>query len=452
MSAKTESGVSLTIILSALGAALGGLLFGFDTAVISGTTIELQKYFSLSEAKLGFSVASALIGTVIGALISGKPADLFGRKAMMLLVGAIYVISSLGTALAHDWSVFIVFRFLGGLAIGAASVITPIYIAEVSPARFRGRLVAINQLNIVIGILVAFVSNYIIANLVVPDLAWRWMFGVVAIPSIVYFIITLILPESPRWILIRGSHSGSYRAEQIMQRLGFSDIKRQIEDILEEQKRSLQSAKARFFIRQNSLPIATAIVIAAFNQLSGINALLYYAPRIFESAGATSSSSLVQSIAVGLINLIFTIIALFLIDKIGRKKLIYAGSVICSISLFVVGFGFQGSDNGALILIAMLCFIVGHAIGQGAVIWVLISEIFPSSIRGAGQALGASTHWIAAAIITWVFPVVASSLGGWVFIFFAIMMALQLIWAIKFMPETNGIPLEDLSKDLIQKA
>ncbi len=237
-----------------------------------------------------------------------------------------------------------------------------------------------------------------------------------------------------------------------MQRLGFSDIKRQIEDILEEQKRSLQSAKARFFIRQNSLPIATAIVIAAFNQLSGINALLYYAPRIFESAGATSSSSLVQSIAVGLINLIFTIIALFLIDKIGRKKLIYAGSVICSISLFVVGFGFQGSDNGALILIAMLCFIVGHAIGQGAVIWVLISEIFPSSIRGAGQALGASTHWIAAAIITWVFPVVASSLGGWVFIFFAIMMALQLIWAIKFMPETNGIPLEDLSKDLIQKA
>ncbi len=213
MSAKTESGVSLTIILSALGVALGGLLFGFDTAVISGTTIELQKYFSLSEAKLGFSVASALIGTVIGALISGKPADLFGRKAMMLLVGAIYVISSLGTALAHDWSVFIVFRFLGGLAIGAASVITPIYIAEVSPARFRGRLVAINQLNIVIGILVAFVSNYIIANLVVPDLAWRWMFGVVAIPSIVYFIITLILPESPRWILIRGSHSGSYRAE-----------------------------------------------------------------------------------------------------------------------------------------------------------------------------------------------------------------------------------------------
>lgn len=437
-----DARATLAIVLSAAGAALGGLLFGFDTAVISGATQALQAQFALTDAMLGFTVASALIGTVLGSLVAGAPADRFGRKAVMLTVAIAYVLSSLGTGLAPDLDTFLVFRFMGGLAIGAASVVTPIYIAEVSPARFRGRLVAMNQLNIVLGILIAFLSNYLIAGLVSHDTAWRWMFGIVAVPSAIFLAVTLVLPESPRWLAI---HGHADRATRVMERLGFADPRAELARIEEAEAREEAAGKPRLFQRAHFTPVACAIAIAMFNQLSGINALLYYAPRIFELAGAGADSALLQSIAVGGTNLLFTVAALFLIDRFGRKPLLYVGSVICAATLLLVGWQLESeTPNGTLILFGLLGFIAAFAMSQGAVIWVFISEVFPSVVRGKGQALGSTTHWVMAAAITWAFPVFAASVGGWVFAFFGAMMLLQFVWTWKFMPETNGIALEDM--------
>jgi sugar porter (SP) family MFS transporter len=430
------------IIMSAAGAALGGLLFGFDTAVISGATNALQAQFALTPASLGFTVASALIGTVLGSLIAGAPADRYGRKAIMLSVAIAYVVSSLGTALAHDWALLIAFRFLGGIAIGAASVVTPIYIAEVSPARFRGRLVAMNQLNIVLGILIAFLSNYIIAQILPPETAWRWMFGIVAVPSILFLLVTFFLPESPRWLAVHGHRQ---RAVAAMTQLGFSDPGAELLRIEAADRREAAKGAPSLFQASHSLPVACAIAIAMFNQLSGINALLYYAPRIFELAGAGADSALLQSVAVGGTNLLFTALALFLIDRFGRKPLLFVGSIVCAAALLLVGWQLErAAPNGTLILAGLLAFIAAFAVSQGAVIWVFISEVFPSSVRGKGQALGSTTHWVMAAIITWLFPVVADAVGGWVFAFFGGMMLLQFLWAWKVMPETNGVALEDM--------
>lgn len=435
--------VTPVIIFSAAGAALGGLLFGFDTAVISGATQALQFQFSLTDGMLGFTVASALIGTVLGSLFAGAPTDRFGRKAVMLTVAVAYVASSLGTALASIWSALIVFRFLGGLAIGAASVVTPIYIAEVSPARFRGRLVALNQLNIVFGILLAFLSNYAIANIVSQEHAWRWMFGIVTAPSAIFFGVTLLLPESPRWLTVNGK---AQRALWTMRRLGFADPARELLKIEAAQEREKGVGNARLFVTSHKAPISWAIAIALFNQLSGINALLYYAPRIFILAGARDDSALLQSIAVGGTNLIFTLVALLLIDRFGRRPLMLFGSVACAAMLFVVGWQLESpTPDGRLVLLGLLGFIGSFAVSQGAVIWVLISEVFPSAVRGKGQALGSTTHWVMAAAITWAFPVFAASLGGWVFAFFGTMMVLQLAWTWRLMPETNGIALEDMN-------
>ncbi|WP_169833148.1 sugar porter family MFS transporter [Sphingomonas panacis] len=431
------------IVMSAAGAALGGLLFGFDTAVISGATGALQTQFALTEASLGFTVASALIGTVLGSLVAGAPADRYGRKAIMLSVAIAYVLSSLGTGLAHNWYILIAFRFLGGVAIGAASVVTPIYIAEVSPARFRGRLVAMNQLNIVLGILIAFLSNYIIAQTLPPETAWRWMFGIVAVPSVLFLVVILVLPESPRWLAIRGRRDP---AVAVMTRLGFSDPHAELLRIEAADRREAAKGVPRLFQASHQLPVACAIAIAMFNQLSGINALLYYAPRIFELAGAGADSALLQSVAVGGTNLLFTALALFLIDRFGRKPLLLVGSIICAGALLLVGWQLErAAPDGTLILAGLLAFIAAFAVSQGAVIWVFISEVFPSSVRGKGQALGSTTHWVMAAIITWLFPVVASAVGGWVFAFFGGMMLLQFVWAWKMMPETNGVALEDMN-------
>lgn len=437
------SRATTAVVLSAAGAALGGLLFGFDTAVISGATQALQAQFGLTDAMLGFTVASALIGTVLGSLVAGAPADRFGRKAVMLTVAIAYVISSLGTGLAPDLDTFLVFRFMGGLAIGAASVVTPIYIAEVSPARFRGRLVAMNQLNIVLGILIAFLSNYIIAGLVPHDMAWRWMFGIVAVPSAIFLAVSLVLPESPRWLAI---HGHAERAKGVMQRLGFADPHAELARIEAAEAREEATGKPRLFQHAHFTPVACAIAIAMFNQLSGINALLYYAPRIFELAGAGADSALLQSIAVGGTNLVFTVAALFLIDRFGRRPLLFIGSVVCAATLLLVGWQLESANpDGTLILFGLLGFIAAFAMSQGAVIWVFISEVFPSAVRGKGQALGSTTHWVMAAAITWAFPVFAASVGGWVFAFFGAMMLLQLVWTWKFMPETNGIALEDMN-------
>ncbi|PTQ09448.1 MFS transporter [Sphingomonas oleivorans] len=431
------------MVLSAAGAALGGLLFGFDTAVISGTTAALQARFALTDGALGFTVASALIGTVIGSLVAGAPADRFGRKPMLLVVAIAYVVSSLGAALAGSWPMLLAFRFLGGLAIGAASVVTPIYIAEVSPARFRGRLVALNQLNIVLGILIAFLSNYVIAQALPADTAWRWMLGIVAVPSFVFLIVTLLLPDSPRWYAVNGREA---QAAAVMRRLGFLDPDSEIVRMREALARDTHGATPRLFQRSYSVPVACAIAIAMFNQLSGINALLYYAPRIFELGGAGADSALLQSVAVGGTNLVFTVLALFLIDRFGRKPLLYVGSVACAAALILVGLQLETArPDGTLVLMGLLGFIAAFAVSQGAVIWVFISEVFPSEVRGKGQALGSTTHWVMAAAITWIFPIVASSLGGWVFFFFGAMMLLQLAWVRRFMPETNGIPLEEMS-------
>lgn len=437
-----DARVTAPIVLSAVGAALGGLLFGFDTAVISGTTEALQARFALTNGALGFTVASALIGTVIGSLIAGAPADRLGRRAVMLTVAICYVVSSLGTGLATSWAMLIGFRFLGGLAIGAASVVIPIYIAEVSPARFRGRLVALNQLNIVLGILLAFLFNYVIAGMVPPDRAWRWMFGIVAVPSILFLVVTLILPESPRWLAIQGFPE---RALAVMQGLGFADPRDELLRIQSAERRVEARGASHLFQRANAKPIACAVAIAMFNQLSGINALLYYAPRIFHLAGAGSDSASLQSIAVGGTNLVFTVLALFLIDRFGRKPLLYAGSVICAAALLLVGYQLErAAPNGTLILAGLLGFIGAFAVSQGAIIWVFISEVFASAVRGKGQALGSTTHWVMAAAITWVFPSFAAAVGGWVFAFFGAMMLLQFFWTWKFMPETNGVALEDM--------
>jgi sugar porter (SP) family MFS transporter len=442
--APAHKRVTAIMILSAAGAALGGLLFGLDTAVISGATSALQERFALGDAQLGFTVASALIGTIVGALVAGWPSDRFGRKPVLLTVAIAYVMSSLGSALAESWGVFLAFRFLGGLAIGAASVVAPIYIAEVSPTHVRGRLVALNQLNIVFGILLAFISNYVIAGLVPPDVAWRWMFGIVSAPSALFLAVTLILPESPRWLVSAGHEP---RALTVMERLGFSDPAGDVRHMREAVARDVAAnhAGVRLFSRAHSVPVACAIAIAMFNQLSGINALLYYAPHIFELSGAATDSALLQSIAIGGTNLVFTVAALFLIDRFGRRPLLFFGSVATAAALFLVAWQFESPHpDGTLVLIGLLGFIAAFAISQGAVIWVFISEIFPSTVRGKGQALGSATHWVMAAAITWAFPVFASRLGGWVFAFFGAMMLLQFLWVWKQMPETNGIALEDM--------
>jgi MFS transporter, SP family, xylose:H+ symportor len=443
-----DARATTAIILSAAGAALGGLLFGFDTAVISGTTTALQSRFALTDGMLGFTVASALIGTVLGSLCAGAPADRFGRKAMMLAVAFCYVASSLGTGLAGSWATLLAYRALGGLAIGAASVVVPIYIAEVSPARFRGRLVALNQLNIVFGILLAFLSNYVIANLASPDTAWRWMFGIVTVPSLLFLLVALLLPESPRWLAIHGKGG---QAMTVMEKLGFNDPAGELRVIQEAEARLERAVAPGLLQASYARPVACAIAIAMFNQLSGINALLYYAPRVFELAGAGADSALLQSIAVGGTNLVFTILALFLIDRFGRKPLLYVGSIFCAAALLLVGYQLESAQpDGTLILMGLLGFIAAFAVSQGAVIWVFISEVFPSAVRGKGQALGSTTHWVMAAAITWAFPVFAASVGGWVFAFFGAMMLLQFFWTWKFMPETNGVALEDM--DLGSKA
>ena len=437
-----DARVTAAIVLSAAGAALGGLLFGLDTAVISGTTQALQARFALTDASLGFTVSSALIGTIIGALVAGAPADRYGRRAVMLAVAVAYIISSLGTALAENWVTLIAFRLLGGLAIGAASVVTPIYIAEVSPAQFRGRLVAMNQLNIVLGILIAFLSNYMIAQALPPATAWRWMFGIVAVPSVLYLLVTLLLPESPRWLAIHGAPE---KAVATMRRLGFPNPAAELDRIQGAERNEQASGAPRLFQAAHSVPVACAIAIAMFNQLSGINALLYYAPRIFELAGAGAESAMLQSVAVGSTNLLFTLLAFFFIDRFGRKPLLYVGSVVCAAALLLVGWQLErAAPDGTLILAGLLGFIAAFAVSQGAVIWVFISEVFPSAVRGKGQALGSTTHWVMAAAITWLFPVVAGAVGGWVFVFFGAMMLLQFIWTWRVMPETNGVALEDM--------
>jgi sugar porter (SP) family MFS transporter len=452
---------SRTLLSSTIVAALGGLLFGFDTAVISGTTDSLKQVFSLDqpwlgrsgEFWLGFTVASALIGTVIGSLAVGRPADRLGRRATLVWMAVLYFVSAVGSAFAWDWTSFLGFRLLGGLAVGGASVVCPMYIAEISPAAIRGRLVAVQQFNIVFGILLAYLSNYLVASFVVGDTAWRWMFGVEAIPAAAFFAMLFSVPESPRWLV------GQRRideAHNVLGRLGTDsgNVDAEINAIQASLDLEHHSLAEPLFQSLYRTPILLAVAIAMFNQLSGINALMYYAPHIFKMAGAAEGSALAQSVIVGITNLVFTMLAMAVIDRFGRRTLMLVGSVGYIISLGAAAWAFYtyGKDftpvGSRIVLASLLVFIASHAFGQGAVIWVFISEIFPNRVRARGQALGSFTHWIMAAAISWTFPMFAEASGGHTFAFYAAMMVLQLLWVIFIMPETKGIPLEEIQKRL----
>ena len=441
------------LFTSTIVAALGGLLFGFDTAVISGTTHWLEKTFNLSSFWLGFTVASALIGTIIGSILVGKPADKYGRKNVLFVLAALYFISALGSAFAWDWYSFLFFRFIGGLGVGGASVVSPMYIAEISPAKMRGRLVAITQFNIVLGILLAFFSNYLITGFNLGAVEWRWMFGVEAIPAIIFFLLLFLNPFSPRWLIANGRID---EAKNVIEKCGADsdDIDEEVKEIQNSLIMESSEAKEPLFSKKYMKPILLAVSIAMFNQLSGINAIMYYAPHIFKMAGAGAELALLQTIAVGGTNLIFTMLALLVIDRFGRKKLMLIGSIGYIISLGATAYAFYsfGSDFNEsaswIVLVGLIVFIASHAFGQGAVIWVFLSEIFPNKVRARGQALGSFTHWIMAAIISWTFPMFAEMSGGHTFTFYAICMVGQLLWVIYVMPETKGISLEAIQKKL----
>ena len=441
------------LIGSAIVAALGGFLFGFDTAVISGTTEDLKAVFDLSSGQLGFTVASALIGTIAGAILAGRPADTWGRKPTLLVLAVLYLVSALGSGLAWDWPSFLVFRFVGGLAVGGASVVSPLYIAEISPAAYRGRLVAIVQFNVVLGIMVAFLSNYLIARLNLGTSEWRWMLGIEAVPAAAFFVLLLPTPESPRWLIAR---TRTDEARNVLARLGVDaeGINREVADVQQSLDLEHHQGQDTLFQRAYRKPILLAVAIAMFNQLSGINALMYYAPTIFKMAGAGEDSALLQAVAVGGTNLVFTMMALAIIDNFGRRKLMLVGSIGYLISLSVTAWAFytygtKFTPTGSWIVLGgLLVFIASHAFGQGAVIWVFISEIFPNRVRARGQALGSTTHWVMAALISWTFPIIADISGGHTFAFYGAMMFLQLLWVLFVMPETKGVPLEDIQKEM----
>ena len=434
------------VVFSALVAALGGLLFGFDTAVISGTTDALQRVFDLDDFWLGFAVASALIGTIVGAFGAGKPAEVLGRRPVLMILAVLYFVSAVGSATAWDLASFVGFRFIGGLAVGAASVVAPLYIAEISPARLRGRLVALNQLNVVAGILLAFVSNFLVAQAIAEATAWRWMLGVEAFPAALFFGLLFLIPESPRWLVKRGRLA---EARAVLQRVDEGDVDRELEQIAASLRAETGHREARLFQRRYAVPIFLAWAVAMLNQLSGINALMYYAPRIFGMAGAAAADALLQSVLIGGTNLVFTALALFIIDRFGRRPLLAFGGLGAAVSLALTAVGFyQGQAGAGLVLAGLLGFIAAHAIGQGAVIWVFISEIFPNTVREKGQALGSFTHWFMAAAVSWAFPVFAQASGGHAFMFFAAMMLLQVFFAWRLMPETKGLSLEALQHKL----
>lgn len=427
-------------------AALAGFLFGFDTVVISGAEKKLQALWETSDAFHGTVVIGmALFGTVIGAIFGGWPTNRFGRKKTLIWIGVLYSVSAIGSALANDPISFGIFRFLGGLGIGASTVAAPSYISEIAPARHRGRLVGLYQFNIVFGILIAFFSNYLLNGTGEND--WRWMVGVEAFPAILYTLFAFGIPKSPRWLVTQGRDP---EAATILDKLGLLLTVKEIRADLEASQAG--ATAETIFMRKYRFPLILAFLIAFFNQFSGINAFLYYAPRIFELAGLGESTALLSSIGIGVTNLVFTLLGIYLIDRLGRRQLMYFGSIGYIISLALVAAAFLLDWTGMMVPIFLFLFIASHAIGQGAVIWVFISEVFPNHLRGSGQAFGCSVHWVLAWLIPSSVPFLMTWIGpGPVFAFFAIMMVLQLLFVHFMMPETKGISLEELSAKLSGK-
>lgn len=442
-------------------AALAGFIFGFDTVVISGANQPIKELWHTSPLFHGFFIMSmALWGTVLGSVTGGIPTEKWGRKKVLLWIGILFALSAFGTALAQDPYTFSFFRFIGGYGIGVSSVVAPTYISEISTAKTRGRLVAMYQFNIVFGILIAFLSNYFLEG-VGGSSDWRWMLGVLAVPSLLYTAMVLGVPESPRWLISKKNDLAG--AKKVMQQIGMENIDGEIASITEsnrhsDEKDKLQFAEketTQFFTPRHSKIIWLAFLIAFFNQLSGINFILYYAPEILSRMGLDEKDSLLKSISIGGVNLVFTFVGLYLIDRLGRKTLMLIGSAGYIISLSMVAYAFKTQASPTFLLTFLLLFIASHAIGQGAVIWVFLSEIFPNKIRAMGQSFGASVHWVFAAIITLITPVFLDAQDGilkddpWIiFAFLAGMMVLQLIWTLTKMPETKGVSLEELEKKL----
>ncbi|HUU29332.1 MAG TPA: sugar porter family MFS transporter [archaeon] len=437
--------LNISLIKSTLVAALGGFLFGFDTAVIAGVTSAVQEIFNLSDSMLGFTVASALIGTFIGALAVGKPGDTYGRRACLKLMGLLFFVSAAGCAIAWDLYSLVFFRFLGGLGVGGASVLGPMYIAEISPARWRGRLVMLFQFNVVIGVLSAYFSNFIVGLFDLGLYEWRWKLGIEALPAALFFLMLYFIPRSPRWLVKRQKVD---EAREVLVSIGEENV----EDELQEIIKSIYTPGGRtdepLFQKKYSMPIFLAVSIAFFNQVSGINGILYYLNDIFSAAGFGKLSSDLQAVAIGATNLVFTIVAMSTIDRVGRKKLLLIGSVGTALSLAGVAVIFLLNQYQQYLVVLLISFIGFFGLSQGAVIWVYISEVFPNRVRAKGQSIGTFTHWFMCAVVSWTFPVFAKNYGGYTFVLFSLMIVAQFFVVLFVYPETKGITLEQLQKKL----
>lgn len=425
------------LVLWSITVALGGLLFGMDVANISGAEQRIQQLWNLDDWMHGTAIAMALYGTIIGAGMGSIPANKFGRKKTLILIGVIFLVSSLGSALANDVYTFMAFRFLGGLSIGASSVVAPVYISEIAPPQHRGKMGIAFQVNVVSGILLAYLTNYLLQG-VGGENDWRYMLGIIAIPSLVFSVMMFFTPESPRWLIL-------YRNDEAGARKVFEKSGAPADELIKEIRNSVQQKKKEaLFSGKFSKPLLLAFLLALFNQLSGINAIIYFAPRVFEMAGLGKDAAFLSSAGIGIVNFLFTMLGWYLIDRSGRRKLMYIGSAGYIISLTLMALAFAGYINGGISIFVFL-FIAAHAIGQGSVIWVFLSEIFPNSVRASGTSFGCLTHWVFAALISQTFTFFANRIGGsYIFGFFAVMMVLQLLFVWKMMPETKGVALEDM--------
>lgn len=437
--------LNAALIRSTVVAGIAGLLFGFDTAVIAGTTQALTNLYRLTPASLGLTVAIALWGTILGALAAGVPGDRFGRRDSLRGLAVLFFVSAFGCALAWNWSSFVAFRFIAGLAIGGSSVLGPMYIAEIAPAQWRGRLVGFFQLSIVFGILVAYFSNYIIGTFSLGAAEWRWKLGVSAVPAIILFFALFSIPRSPRWLAQKGRID---EARDVLTLIGEEDVEGELNDIIASIGGERSAVHDRLFSWKYRIPLFLAITVAMFNQLAGINSILYYLNDIFTRAGFNKVSGDLQAVGIGTTNFLFTIAAMSVIDKVGRKTLLLIGSIGTCICLAIIATMFATGKFEHLIIWPLIGYVASFAFSQGAVIWVYISEVFPNRVRATGQSLGSMTHWVATALLSGVFPMLSAHSAAMPFAFFSAMMALQFVIVLFLFPETKGITLEDMQRKL----
>jgi len=441
--------INAALLGATLVGALGGLLFGFDTAVISGCQSDLVKLFTLTSGQQGFMTASAMLGATVGSLAAAKPGDRFGRRDCLKIVAAFYLLCALGCAFSSSLTMIVIARFLGGLAVGASSVLGPMYLAEIAPASWRGRLVACFQVNIVFGVLMAYGSNFFLGSMGLGANEWRWKLGVQAVPAFAFLTMLFFIPRSPRWLLMKGKRE---EAAMVLGKIGVADVAGQMATIQESLHEEISGKAEPLFVKSLRKPVLLAITIAMFNQLGGINALWYYADQIFAMAGFDKHASAMQSVILGVVNLLSTLVGMAIIDKVGRKPLLICGSIGGAVSLGLVAWIFNSNLHADWLVWLLGGMVICHAFGQGAVIWVFISEIFPNLVRSKGQTLGSFTHWFMAMLISGIFPMVARNLGqpnaGMPFAFFSVMMVIQVFVVWKFFPETKRVALEDMQQRL----